>query len=144
MSKLMESNISRRSQLLPDLKIEQGKKGHLERQAMVEAAGKAGVTLNEAYGVATFYTFLPVVPGGKYIIRVCRCLPCELKDGQAIITSIENKLGVAQGQVTTDGKFSFEMVSCIGACDQAPAMLINDKLYGNLTPERIAEILGSY
>jgi NADH-quinone oxidoreductase subunit E len=81
---------------------------------------------------------------GKNIVRVCRCLPCELKDGLAIIASIEKHLGVAPGQVTTDGKFSFELVGCIGACDQAPAMLINDKLYGNLTPERITEILSTY
>jgi NADH-quinone oxidoreductase E subunit len=144
MSKTIESNTIKRSQLLPSLKSEQEKKGYIDRQAMAGVAGQVNVPLNEAYGVATFYAFLPVAPVGKNIVRVCRCLPCELKDGQAIIEGIEKKLGIAPGQVTADGKFSLELVSCIGACDQAPAMLINDKLYGNLTPESVAGILASY
>jgi NADH:ubiquinone oxidoreductase subunit E len=133
-----------RSQLLPALKAEQGKSGHLSQQVMTGVAGRLGLPLNEAFGVATFYAFLPVVPQGKYIIRVCRCLPCDLKDGQAIVNSLQKQLGIAPGQVTADGKFSLELVGCIGACDQAPAMLVNDKLYGNLTPAGIAEILKSY
>ena len=133
-----------RSQLLPALKAGQAQNGHLSKQVMAGVAGQVGLPLNEVYGVATFYAFLPVAPAGKYIIRVCRCLPCDLKDGQAIVNSLKQHLGIAPGQVTPDGKFSFELVSCIGACDQAPAMLINDKLYGNLKPQGIAEILKSY
>jgi NADH:ubiquinone oxidoreductase subunit E len=142
MSKVINSG--NRAQLLPALKAEQGKNGHLSQQVMTGVAGRVGLPLNEVYGVATFYAFLPVAPVGKYIIRVCRCLPCDLKDGQAIVHSLKQHLGIAPGQVTPDGKFSFELVNCIGACDQAPAMLINDKLYGNLKPEGIAEILKSY
>ena len=133
-----------RSQLLPALKTELGKNGHLSRQVMDGVAGRAGLPLNEVYGVASFYAFLPLAPAGKYVIRVCRCLPCDLKDGRAVIESIQQQLGIAPGQVTADGKFSLELVSCIGACDQAPAMLVNDRLYGNLKPEGIAEILKSY
>ena len=133
-----------RSQLLPALKSGQEQNGHLSQQVMTGVAGRLGLPLNEVYGVATFYAFLPLAPAGKYIIRVCRCLPCDLKDGQAIVNSLKQQLGIVPGQVTADGKFSLELVSCIGACDQAPAMLINDKLYGNLKPQGIAEILKSY
>ena len=144
MSKVIQSDAGRRAQLLPVLKREQGTRGQLSKPVMNDVADQVNVPVNEAYSVATFYAFLPVVPAGKYIVRVCRCLPCELKDGQAIIASIEKQLGVAPGQVTPDGKFSFELVGCIGACDQAPAMLINDRLYGNLTPERVMEIIKGY
>jgi NADH:ubiquinone oxidoreductase subunit E len=133
-----------RSQLLPALKAGQEQDGYLSQQVMTGVASRLGLPLNEVYGVATFYAFLPVAPAGKYIIRVCRCLPCDLKDGRAVIEAIRKHLGIAPGQVTPDGKFSFELVSCIGACDQAPAMLINAKLYGNLRPAGIAEILKSY
>ena len=133
-----------RSQLLPALKAEQGKNGHLSQQVMTGVAGRMGLPLNEVFGVATFYAFLPVSPTGKNIIRVCRCLPCHLKDAQAVIGSIEKELGIVPGETSRDGKFSFELVGCIGACNEAPAMMINDKLYGNLTPARIAEILKSY
>jgi NADH:ubiquinone oxidoreductase subunit E len=133
-----------RAGLLPALKGAVGKNGSLNREAMSGLAGQCRLPLNEVFGVATFYAFLPVSPAGKNIIRVCRCLPCHLKDAQAVIGSIKNELGIVPGETSSDGKFSFELVGCIGACDQAPAMMINDKVYGNLTPAGIAEILKSY
>jgi len=133
-----------RTGLLPALKGAVGKSGSLNREAMSGLAGQYRLPLNEVFGVATFYAFLPVSPAGNNIIRVCRCLPCHLKDAQAVIGSIQKELGIAPGETSRDGKFSFELVSCIGACDQAPAMMINDKVYGNLTPAGIADILKSY
>ncbi len=133
-----------RAGLLPALKDRAGREGSLNRESMSGLAGQYHLPLNEVYGVSTFYAFLPVLPTGKNIIRVCRCLPCHLKDAQAVIGSIKKELGIAPGETSRDGKFSFELVSCIGACDQAPAMMINDKLYGDLTPAGIAEILKSY
>ena len=133
-----------RSGLLPALKDAVSKSGSLNRAAMSALAVQCRLPLNEVFGVATFYAFLPISPAGKNIIRVCRCLPCHLKDAQAVIGSIKKELGIAPGETSRDGKFSFELVSCIGACDQAPAMMINDKVYGNLTPPGIAEILKSF
>ena len=133
-----------RAGLLPALKERVGKDGSLNRESMSGLAGQCRLPLNEVFGVATFYAFLPVSPAGKNIIRVCRCLPCHLKDAQAVIGSIKKELGIAPGETSKDGKFSFELVGCIGACDQAPAMMINDKLYGNLTAAGVAEILKSY
>jgi NADH:ubiquinone oxidoreductase subunit E len=133
-----------RAGLLPALKDGVRKDGSLNRESMSGLAGQCHLPLNEVYGVTTFYTFLPVSPVGKNIIRVCRCLPCHLKDAQAVIGGIKKELGISPGETSGDGKFSFEVVSCIGACDLAPAMMINDKVYGNLTPSGIAEILKSY
>jgi len=138
------SSTGNRAELLALLKQEFGKNGNLSKTVMTSLAGKTGLPLNEVYGVATFYAFLPVIPVGKNIIRVCGCLPCDLKDARGVIGSIKKELGIAPGQTTADAKFSLEQVSCIGACDQAPAMMINDRLFGNLTPARIAEILKSY
>jgi NADH:ubiquinone oxidoreductase subunit E len=133
-----------RAGLLPALKGEVGKDGSLNRESMSGLAGRYRLPLNEVFGVATFYAFLLVSPAGKNTIRVCRCLPCHLKDVQAVIGSIKKELGIGPGETSGDGKFSLELVGCIGACDQAPAMMINDRLYGNLTPAGIAEILKSY
>ncbi|MFA5079012.1 MAG: NAD(P)H-dependent oxidoreductase subunit E [Dehalococcoidia bacterium] len=133
-----------RAELLPALKQELGKNGSLSRAVLASLADKTGIPLNEIYGVATFYAYLPVAAVGKNIIRVCGCLPCDLKDANGVIGSIKKELGIGPGQTTSDGKFTLELVGCIGACDQAPAMLINDKLYGNLTAESIAGILKSY
>jgi NADH:ubiquinone oxidoreductase subunit E len=138
------STAGNRAELLSLLKQEFSKNGNLSKTVMASLAGKTGLPLNEVYAVATFYAYLPVLPAGKNIIRVCGCLPCDMKDAQGVIGSIKKELGIAPGQATADAKFSLEQVGCIGACDQAPAMMINDRLYGNLTSARIAEILKSY
>jgi NADH:ubiquinone oxidoreductase subunit E len=132
-----------RAGLLPALKQELVKGGRLSEVVMSGVADKAGVPLQEAYGVATFYSRLPLA-AGKNIIRVCKCVPCGLKDAPVVIAGISREIGVGPGQTTPDGKFTFELVNCIGACDHAPAMMVNDTLYGDLTPEKITGILRSY
>ena len=144
MTKETVSNGANRSKLLPSLKTEVQKSGHISSEIMSGLAKQAGLQLNEVYGVATFYAYLPVEPIGKNVIKVCKCVPCGLKDVPEVVASIRKEIGVTPGQTTADGKFSLELVNCIGACDQAPAMMINDELYGNLTPAKIAEILSSY
>lgn len=142
-SKKDSSSENSRDGLLPALKDRAAKQGCLDRESMAGVASQYHLPLNEVYGVSTFYSFLPVSAVGKYTIRVCRCLPCHLKDAPAVIGSITKELGIAPGETSGDGKFTFELVNCIGACDQAPAMMVNDKVYGDLTPARIAEILKS-
>ncbi|MBN1690011.1 MAG: NAD(P)H-dependent oxidoreductase subunit E, partial [Dehalococcoidia bacterium] len=128
-SKESSSSIANRAELLPVLKQEMGKNGSLSKTVLASLADKTGIPLNEIYGVSTFYSYLPVAAVGKNIIRVCGCLPCDLKDAQGVIGSIKKELGIGPGETTSDGKFTLEIAGCIGACDQAPAMLINDKLY---------------
>lgn len=141
--KKISSGEMTRAGLLPALKRGLSKSGRLSEDIMSGVARQAGVPINEVYGTATFYSHLPLAVG-KNVIRVCKCVPCSLKDVPAVISCVTREIGVGPGKTTPDGKFTFELVNCIGACDHAPAMMINDKLYGNLTPDRIAEILRSY
>ncbi len=78
------------------------------------------------------------------LIRICGCVPCEMKDAKTVIGTLQAELGIGPGEATSDGKFAIDVVGCIGACDQAPAMLINDRLFGDLTPEKVAGILKEY
>ncbi|CAB1065052.1 hypothetical protein D1BOALGB6SA_9849 [Olavius sp. associated proteobacterium Delta 1] len=133
-----------RSALLPLLKEEQTKQGVLSRAFMLETAEALGLTLSEVYGVATFYAFLSVRPQGRHIIRICNSLPCFIQNAPEIIDGVQKAIGIAPGETTLDGRFSFTLTNCIGACDQAPAMLVDDDLHGNLTPEKIGEIFRSY
>jgi NADH:ubiquinone oxidoreductase subunit E len=94
--------------------------------------------------VSSFYAYLPRRDKAVNRIRICKCVPCDLKGAPLVIGSLKRELGIAPGESTPDGKFSLEVVSCIGACDQAPAMLINDDLFGHLSPEKIADILKAY
>jgi NADH-quinone oxidoreductase subunit E len=109
-----------------------------------EHARSMGIPISEVYGVATFYSFLSTGTMGRNIIRICKSVPCYLKDTQLVIESVANEIGISPGETTTDGRYSFELTNCIGACDKAPAMLVNDDLHGYLTPGKISQILNAY
>jgi len=133
-----------RTELLGIIKAEQEKEGFVSEEAMAGMAQKMGVSVGDVYGVTTFYSFLSTKPLGRHVIRICKSVPCFLKNGEMIAASIETELGIAPGETTADGRFTFELTNCIGACDQAPAMLVDDEVYGELTPGKIKEILQSY
>lgn len=118
--------------------------GYLSEEIISEIANFLGLSKNEVYGVATFYSFLSTKPLGRNVIRICQSLPCYLKNSRMIIESLENELGIKPGETTPDGKFSFELTNCIGVCDNAPAMMINDDAHLDLTPGKISQILKTY
>ena len=130
--------------LLILLKEAQDKSGYLSQQDMAELAKSLDISIGDVYGVASFYSFLSTKPQGRNIIRVCKSLPCLLKHNQTIIKSIEKETGIKPGETTPDGRFSFELTNCIGACDKAPAMMINHDVHNDLTPSKIARILKVY
>ncbi|AKI96910.1 complex I 24 kDa subunit family protein [Kosmotoga pacifica] len=100
-----------------------------------------GKSLSEIYEVLTFYTMFSTRRRGKYIIRVCKSLPCHVTGGAAVIEALKNGLGIDYGQTTEDGLFTLEESSCLGLCGVSPVMLINDEAYGNLTPEKVFQII---
>jgi NADH:ubiquinone oxidoreductase subunit E len=118
--------------------------GCISGKAMQELSELMNITVSDIYGIATFYSFLYVEPQGAYIIRVCKSLPCYLKNYELIVGTIKKEIGIGPGETTGDGKFSLHLTNCIGACDQAPAMMVNDDLHVNLTPDKIAGILKGY
>jgi NADH:ubiquinone oxidoreductase subunit E len=144
MSKELSSQEEVPQNLLGALKEAQTRFGHLPREYMMELAESLSVPVSDVYGVASFYSFLSTKPLGRNVIRICKSLPCYLKDGQTIIEAVEKEIGIRPGQTTPDGRFSFELTNCIGLCDRAPAMLINSDAHVDLTPRKIAQILKAY
>lgn len=130
--------------LLVLLEKAQSRSGYLSQETIAELAESLGLSISEVYGVATFYSFLSAKPQGRNVIRICKSLPCYLKNAQTIIESVQKAIGIKPGQTTPDGRFSFELTNCIGACDKAPAMMINNDVHRDLTPRKIAKILGAY
>jgi NADH-quinone oxidoreductase E subunit len=127
--------------LLELLREAQNKLGYLSEKTIVKIAKSLDIPISDVYGVATFYSFLSTKPQGRNVIRVCKSLPCFLKNSRTIIKSVEEELGIKPGETTPDGKFSFQLTNCIGACDKAPAMLINNDVHVDLTPGKISRIL---
>ena len=111
---------------------------------MEEVAIWLSIPASEVYGTATFYTLFAIEPKGKYIIRLCDSPPCHIEGAESIKHAIRKHLGILEGETTKDGLFTFEQVSCIGLCGVAPALMINDDVYGNLSPEMIPAIINKY
>ena len=133
-----------RENLLPILQgvVEQEK--YLSEFSMIEIARELDLPASEVYGTATFYSFLEHKKMGEYIIRVCKTITCSMKGKNQILLAIEDMLKIDLGETTGDGKFSLLETNCLGWCHKAPAMLVNDDVYTELTPERIREILSDY
>jgi NADH:ubiquinone oxidoreductase subunit E len=122
--------------------IQDASPGHYLSEAdMRAAADYLGLPYSTVHGVATFYTMYSLKPRGKNLVRVCQSPPCHLLGSSTISRELIRLLGIGFGATTPDKLFTLEMTSCLGVCGVAPAMMINDRVYGNLTPERIAGII---
>jgi NADH:ubiquinone oxidoreductase subunit E len=134
-----------RTALMPVLQELNRSHSYLSEEAMVLVSKELGVPRSDVYGVATFYSFLSVKPRGKYVIRLCRTISCAmLGKYHPAVASLLGELGIAFGETTQDGLFTLEQTSCIGLCDQGPAMLVNDDLHVKLTEESVRTILSDY
>jgi NADH:ubiquinone oxidoreductase subunit E len=141
---LAEKHGRTRSSLMPILQGIVKKHNYLTDEAMVEVAKELDISAAEVYGTASFYTFLDTTTRGKYVIRVCKTITCEMKGKAEIVETIEDMLKIKMGETTSDKMFSLLETNCIGWCHKAPAILINELPYTELTPEKVAEILKSY
>jgi len=126
------------------MKIVQHHRGWVSSQAVEEIAGFLEMTPDELDGVATFYNLIFRKPVGKHVILVCDSVSCWVMGYEEVRGHLLNRLAIQFGQTTADGRFTLLPVPCLGACDQAPAMMVNDKLFGNLDPAKIDEILEAH
>jgi len=131
----------RQSALLPALYVAQGEIGYLSDAALDEVAQVLDLPPAEVGSVASFYTMFYRHPVGKNIISLCTNLSCHLLGADTLAGYLCKKLGIGNGETTPDGKVTLEFVECIGACDFAPAMLVNGALYKNMTGEKIDQLL---
>lgn len=133
-----------RENLLPILQGVVEREKYLSDITMIEIARELDLPAAEVYGTATFYSFLEYNKMGEYVIRVCKTITCAMKGKNQILLAIEDMLKIGLGETTSDKKFSLLETNCLGWCHKAPAMLINDEVYTELTPEKVREILSAY
>jgi NADH-quinone oxidoreductase subunit E len=119
--------------------------GYLPKWAQVQVAEGLGVSLQDVFGVTTFYAFFSLIPRGRHKISVCAGTACYVKGTKTLLKAIREKLDVKPGQTTPDSRYTVEIVRCIGACGLAPAMIIDGKdVHGRLEAEQIADIVEQY
>jgi NADH:ubiquinone oxidoreductase subunit E len=115
--------------------------GWVPPEAMMDIAEALGVSAAEVYSVVSFYSFLSAEARGRNIVRICNTISCTMKGQEEVIDAIRAELGIEVGETTPDGRVTLETTACIGLCDQAPAMLVNQTPHTSLTPEKAREII---
>jgi NADH-quinone oxidoreductase subunit E len=141
---LDELGVGPDSDLISILQDVQERLGWLPTAAIQGVSDRTRIPLSRIYGVVSFYAQFYTKPHGKHTIRCCHGTACYVRGGERVLDVLSLALGVGDGETTADMRFSLETAACIGACFLAPAMLIDDKCYGDLTPKRIESILKSY
>ena len=131
-----------RALLLPALHLAQKHwDGWLPEEAMLAVAQELGLPVAEVYGVVTFYDLYHERPVGRHRLRVCTNVPCMLRGSAEVMATLGEALGVEEGEVTPDGRCSFVHFECLGACEQAPMMMVDDTYHGDLTPEKVRALI---
>lgn len=139
--KIADEHIRRRAALFPILHYIQSKHGWISHEYMQEAALASNIFPMDAFSVASFYSFFNIDKKGKYVIRLCENISCEMDAKEEVARHLQKKLGIAFGETSSDDMFTLEYTSCLGMCDQGPAMLVNERIYTRLTPKKINKIL---
>lgn len=114
---------------------------YLTRDALLAVAEYLDVPLSDVVSTATFYSMYSLTPRGRHIVRICESPPCQLVGADSLVELLSAELGVAVGGTTADGAFTLETTSCLGVCGVAPAMMVDDELYGNLTKEKVIRVI---
>jgi NADH:ubiquinone oxidoreductase subunit E len=141
---LAEKHGRRRESLLPIMLAVVEREKYLSEYSMVEIAREVDIPAAEVYGTATFYSFIETKPTGKYIIRICKTITCSMKGKNLVLFAIQDMLKIKLGETTPDKRFTLMETNCLGWCHKAPAMMVNNDVYTELTPEKVRDILSGY
>jgi NADH-quinone oxidoreductase subunit E len=140
-NEILTSYRGEKAELIPLLQQVQHKFGFLPAAAMSRLADFLRVPECTVYGVATFYAQFKFVPTGRNIVKVCRGTGCYVKGATRLLEELEKELGIKDGETTPDMEYSLETVACFGSCALAPVIVVNDRVYGRMTPDKVKGIL---
>jgi NADH-quinone oxidoreductase subunit E len=138
---VFDSFVGDKSELIPVLQKVQEALGYLSDEAMREVAAFTRVPESTVFGVATFYSQFKFSPVGRNIIKVCRGTGCYVKGAPRLLDEVEKILCIKDGETTADMEYTLETVACFGSCALAPVVVINDKVYGSVTPDMLQTLL---
>jgi len=114
---------------------------YITPKQLEKVAQKLNISLSRVYGATTFYTLLSPKPKGKYVLRICSSTPCHMAGSKNLLNYLKDKLKIQEGETSTDGLFTLELTSCLGVCAVAPAIMVNDSIYGNLDIKKLDQII---
>ena len=143
LNKILSSYEGREAELIPILQKVQQEFGYLPEIAIKKIAKFLHLPEVIIFGVATFYAQFKLVPTGRNIVKVCRGTACHVRGGARILKEVQKQLGIKPGESTPDLEYSLETVACFGACALSPVMVVNNKVRGKMTPQKVRGILNT-
>lgn len=143
-TELVNKHGRERSSLIPILQSVVENESFISKDRMRQIAKELDISAADVYGTASFYSFLDVEERGKYVIRICKTVICDMQNRNEVLNAIKGMLKISVGETTPDKKFTLLETNCLGWCAEGPAMLINDKVHTQLSPEKIRLILHDY
>ena len=141
---IIDKHKDRKWALIPLLQEVQETLGYVPPESIEPIAEALNVFPSQVQGVLTFYAGFSLEPKGKYVIRVCRGTACHVKGGKSTLRFLKKELDLDDGETSPDYRFTLEPVSCLGACFLAPAMMVNNKVFGKLSPPKVTSIMSQY
>ena len=130
--------------LIPVLQQAQEIYGYLPTHVLKHVGHELKIPIAKIYGVVTFYAQFRLTPMGRNVVSICLGTACHVRGGAKVLDTIESELKVKDGETTEDGRYTLEIVNCMGACGLAPVISVNGEVHGRLTPEQIPGILAKY
>ena len=141
---LIEQLGHEKSELIPILQEINAKFGYISDEAITEISERMNIPSSHIYSVATFYRMLSTEPRGRHVIQFCESAPCHVAGGRLVWESLQKELGLEKGETSQDEKWTLLTTSCLGVCGVGPVMVIDNDIYGNVTPEQVPDILSNY
>jgi len=141
---LVEAQGNEKAELIPILHEINGELGYISDEAIKELSERMNIPTSHIFSVATFYRMLSTEPRGRHTIQFCESAPCHVAGGRVVWQKLQKELGLAKGETSEDEKWTLLTTSCLGVCGVGPVMVIDNDIYGNVTPEQVPGILGNY
>jgi NADH-quinone oxidoreductase subunit E len=141
---VIEEHGASKDEIIPILNAINAEIGYIPASALEEVSKRLRVPKSQLFSVATFYQMLSTKPRGEHVVQFCESAPCHVVGGRQVWQALQDELGLAPGETSADGKWTLITTSCLGVCGVGPVVLIDEDVYGNLTPEQLPGILARY
>ncbi len=144
LEEFIDSREDKKASLIAILHKAQNLFGYIPQEIQSFIAKKLSIPVSKVYGVVSFYSYFTTTPKGKNVVNVCLGTACFVRGGGDILEEFSRKLGISPEETSEDGKYTLTSLRCVGACGLAPVVMINDKVYGNVTKKDVEKILEEY
>jgi len=135
---------AKKEELIPILMKINQELGYLSSEALEQISDRMHLPQSQVYTVASFYRLIYTKPTGRHVIKFCESAPCHVVGGREVWTAIQKDLKLKPGETSNDGKWTLTTTSCLGVCAVGPVMMVDEDIYGNITPDQLSKILGKY